>query len=128
MIDYVTLKLVHQTTVLLSISGFALRGGLMLANSPLLYRRWTRTWPHLIDTLLLVSGIWMAVTLRLNPLEHPWLAAKIIALLVYIGLGFVALRLGKNRRTRIVALIAAIVCFAYIALVGLNKTVLPFWA
>ena len=126
MVDYLTLKLVHQTTVLLSIAGFALRGGLMLADSSLLYRRWMRSWPHLIDTLLLVSGIWMAVVIKLNPLEHPWLASKLIALLVYIGLGFVALRLGKTRRIQVAALLAAVLCFVYIALVGLNKTPLPF--
>ena len=126
MVDYLTLKLVHQTTVLLSIAGFALRGGLMLADSSLLYRRWMRSWPHLIDTLLLVSGIWMAIVIKLSPLEHPWLASKLIALLVYIGLGFVALRLGKTRRIRVAALLAAALCFVYIALVGLNKTPLPF--
>ena len=126
MIDHMTLKLVHQSTVLLSIAGFAFRGGLMLAGSSLLYRRWMRSWPHVIDTLLLVSGIWMAVNIRLNPLEHPWLATKIIALLAYIALGFIALRLGKTRRIRITAFIAAVLCFAYIALVGLNKTPLLF--
>ena len=126
MIDHVTLKLVHQTTVLLSISGFALRGGMMLAGSSLLHRRWMRSWPHLIDTLLLVSGIWMTVNLRMNPLDHPWLASKLVALLAYIGLGFVALRLGRTQGIRSAALIAAILCFVYIGLVGLNKTPLPF--
>ncbi len=126
MLSYESLKLVHQTTVVLSITGFALRGGLMLADSDVLRLRWMRTWPHLIDTLLLVSGVWMASRLALSPLEQPWLAAKIVALLAYIGFGFIALRLGKTRGRRIAALIAALLCFAYIALTAINKSPWPF--
>lgn len=126
MIEHTLLKLVHQGTVALSFAGFALRGGLMLGDSPLLMRRWMRTWPHLIDTLLLVSGIWMAVNLHLNPIEHPWLSAKLIALLIYIGLGFIALRLGRTRRQRILALLGALLCFAYVVMVALTRSVFPF--
>lgn len=125
MVDHFTLKLVHQTTVVLSIGGFALRGGLMLAGSRLLRERWMRTWPHVIDTLLLTSGIWMAVNLHLHPGNSPWLGAKIAALLAYIGLGFVALRLGKTRRQRSAALIAALLCFAYMLGVALTRSVIP---
>lgn len=126
MIDHLTLKLVHQTMVVLSISGFLLRGGLMLGGSSLLRARWMRTWPHFIDTLLLVSGIWMAVNLHLNPVTSPWLGAKVLALLLYIGLGFVALRLGRTRRVRVLALIGALACFVYIALVAVRRSVVPF--
>ncbi len=125
MIEHALLKLVHQGTVGLSIAGFALRGGLMLADSPLLRRRWMRTWPHFIDTLLLVTGIWMAVNLHLNPINHPWLGAKLVALLVYIGLGFVALRLGRTRQQRILALLGALACFAYMVSVAMTRSVVP---
>ena len=124
--EHATLKLLHQASALISLCGFVLRGGLMLIESPLLQRRWMRSWPHLIDTLLLVSGIWMAVNLQLHPGNSPWLAAKLIALLLYIGLGFFALRLGKTRRIRRVAFIAAIACFAYIGLVALTRSALPW--
>ena len=124
-LEHATLKLVHQACALLSITGFTVRGGLMLAGSSLLRRPWMRTWPHLIDTLLLVSGIWMAVNLQLHPGNSPWLAAKLIALLLYIGLGFFALRLGKTRRIRTGAFIAALACFGYIGLVALTRSALP---
>ncbi len=124
--DHLTLKLVHQTCALIAITGFALRGGLMLADSGLLTRRWMRTWPHLIDTLLLVSGVWMAVNLHLNPLSTPWLGAKLLALLVYIALGFYALRLGKTRRVRVTAFVAALACFAYIGLVAFTRSAWPW--
>jgi len=123
--EHAMLKLLHQLCALLSISGFALRGGLMLADSTRLHARWMRTWPHVIDTLLLASGVWMAITLRLHPFNSPWLAAKLVALLAYIGLGFVALRLGRTKRVRTVAFFAALLCFAYIGLVALTRAVIP---
>ena len=124
--EHAMLKLVHQACAVLSITGFTLRGSLMLAGSSLLRRPWMRTWPHLIDTLLLISGVWMAVNLHLHPGNSPWLTAKLLALLVYVALGFVALRLGKTRRTRTLAFVAALACFAYIVLVALSRSVFPF--
>lgn len=125
MADLATLKLVHQLSALFSISGFALRGFLMMRKPALLRRRWMRTWPHFIDTLLLVSCVWMAFLLHLHPGNSAWLAAKLVALLAYIGLGFVALRLGSSRRQRVAALIAALACFAYIGAVAMRKSVIP---
>lgn len=126
MIEHATLKLVHQGSAILSIAGFAIRGGLMMVHPALLHRRWMRSWPHLIDTLLLVSGIWMAVNLHFTPGNSPWLTAKIVALLVYIGLGFVALRLGRTRRIRILAFITALLCFGYIVQVALTRSAVPW--
>lgn len=124
--EHATLKLIHQASALISITGFTLRGGLMLADSGLLRQRWMRTWPHIIDSLLLVTGVWLAVDLHLNPGNSPWLSAKLGALLVYIGLGFVALRLGRTKRVRTLALAAALACFAYIGLVAWTRTAWPF--
>jgi uncharacterized membrane protein SirB2 len=123
--EHAALKLLHQTCALLSISGFVLRGGLMLGDSGLLGERWMRTWPHVIDTLLLATGVWMAVNLQFHPGNSPWLTAKLLALLAYIALGFVALRLGKTKRVRSVALLAALVCFGYIGLVAFTRSPLP---
>ena len=125
MLDYEGVKTVHRVAVVLSITGFSARGLLMLANSSLLMRRWMRTWPHLIDTVLLASGIWLAITLHINPLEHFWLGAKLLALLAYIWLGFIALRLGRTRRARIIALVAALLCFAYMLGAAVTKSPLP---
>lgn len=124
--EHITLKLIHQASATVSIVGFILRGGLMLKDSGLLQRRWMRTWPHVIDTLLLASGLWMAINLHLHPGNSSWLGAKLVALLIYIGFGFVALRLGRKRHIRITAFIAAIGCFAYIGLVAVNKSPLPW--
>jgi uncharacterized membrane protein SirB2 len=126
MLDHHTLKAIHLGCVTLSLIGFVLRGGLMLAGSRLLWQRWVRTLPHVVDTLLLISGIWMAVNLRLNPLTTDWLAAKLLALIGYVVLGAIALRRGRTRALRQLALLSALALFAYMVAVARLRTPLPF--
>lgn len=119
--DYFLLKHTHVTCVALSWLGFFVRGIWMMRGSPLLNARATRILPHVVDTILLASAIALAVLLRLNPLEQPWLAAKITGLIVYIVLGLFALRRGRTRAARIGFWIAAQGVFFYIVAVALTK-------
>lgn len=121
--DYTTLKTIHATTALLSLAGFVLRYLWMIANSPLLGRRLTRVLPHVIDTVLLVSAILMLVRLGLAPWAAGWLAFKIVALLVYIVLGAIALKRGRTRSTRMLAGAAAMAVFGAILWAALTKSV-----
>ena len=119
--DYADLKLLHQTTVALSVTGFAARGLGSLSGAAWMQRRVHRFWPHLVDTLLLGSALVMAWMLRLNPLTTPWLAAKIAGLLLYIGLGMLALRPTKPLALRIAAWVAALAVFGWIVSVAITK-------
>ena len=128
MMLFVWLKMVHVSSALLSISGFALRGYWMLSDNPLLQRRLTRVLPHIVDTLLLGSAIGMLFVWQADPLQLPWLIAKIVGLLLYIGLGMVALRFGKTRRQRAIAFALALLTAAYILSVAYSKSPLGFLA
>jgi uncharacterized membrane protein SirB2 len=119
--DYATLKLVHQSAVALSVAGFFARGLGSLGDAAWVRGRAARTLPHLIDTVLLASAIGLAWMLRLNPLSTPWLAAKIVGLLAYIGLGMVALRPQRPPALRAAAWVAALLCFAPIVALALTK-------
>jgi uncharacterized membrane protein SirB2 len=119
--DYSLVKTVHQTAVALSVTGFFARGGLMLAGSPLASTRLARTLPHVVDSVLLVSALAMVGMLRLNPAHAPWLATKIVGVLVYIGFGVVALRPGTPGRVRAAAWVAALLTAAWIASVAITK-------
>jgi uncharacterized membrane protein SirB2 len=126
--DYGVIKLIHQSALTLSILGFLARGLGMLADSDWVRDRAARTLPHIVDTILLISGVTLAWQLRLSPTAAPWLAAKLVGLVVYIGLGMVALRRGRTKRQRTVAWIAALVTFGYIVSVALTKDPLGFLA
>ena len=67
MLDYATLKAIHVTTAVLSIAGFTLRYGWMIAGSTLLGSRAAKVLPHIVDTLLLASAISLAVQAGVAP-------------------------------------------------------------
>lgn len=120
------LKHIHVTCVALSYSLFFLRGVWMLRESPALQQRWVRIAPHALDTLLLASAIALAWQLGISPLSTPWLAAKIVALLLYIAIGSVALKRGKTKRIRLVAWLAAQAAFFYIVSVAVTHDPQPW--
>ena len=116
------LKIIHVTCAFLSLGGFALRGYWMATANPLLQRRITRTLPHVVDTLLLGSALGMLFAWQLSPFELPWLTAKILALLLYIALGMIAMRFGKTRTVRLGAWMAALFTAFYILSVAFTKS------
>lgn len=118
---YLWVKYLHVACVILSLSGFAARGALMLAGSRLLDARWVRVAPHVVDTVLLASAAWLAWFLQQYPFVHGWLTAKIVGLFAYIGLGMVALRRGRTRRVRATFLALALMAAAYVVWVALTR-------
>lgn len=125
--DYLALKAVHVGCVMTSYVLFMVRGVWMLRASVMLQKRWVRTLPHAVDTLLLASALALAVMSRQYPFVAGWLTTKILALLVYIGLGMVAMRFGVTRGIRMAAWLAAQIVFFYIVAVALTHNSLP-WA
>ena len=115
------LKDIHVSAVALSGAGFFVRGLGRLRDAAWVQARWLRIAPHAVDTALLASAVALAWTLRLSPLAQPWLGAKIIGVLVYIGLGTLAMRPGRARGVRMVAWLGALATFAYIVSVALTR-------
>lgn len=119
---YSAVKHLHVTAVVLTAALFLLRGIWMLIDSPQLQQRWVRVVPHVIDTLLLLSALVLIFMLHQYPFVNGWLTAKVLGLLVYIGLGMVALHYGRTRRVRFLAWLAACLVFVYIVTVAVYKT------
>ena len=124
---HAALKFVHVGAAVLSISLFALRGAWMLRTPERLQQRWVRIVPHVIDTVLLASALWLAWQIGTDG-TRGWLWAKVVALLVYIVLGGIALKRGKTRGMRIVAFVTALATFGYIVSVAIAKSPLGFLA
>lgn len=124
--DALPLKHLHVTCVALSYALFFLRGVWMLRGTLAQQGRWVRVAPHLVDSVLLGSAIALAVQLGISPLSAPWLLAKIIALLLYIALGAVALRRGRTQRVRLAAWLSAQAVFFYIVSVAVTHDPAPW--
>ena len=99
--DYFTpVKFVHVSAVIVTASFFLARGIWMLQGSALLQHPFVRVAPHVNDTVLFISALVLATLLGQYPFVNGWLTAKVVGLVVYIGLGHVALRRGRNRLER----------------------------
>jgi uncharacterized membrane protein SirB2 len=127
-VQYLALKWVHIACAILSITGFTLRGILMLLDSPLLATRFARIAPHVVDTVLLASALWLAVLIGQYPFVQGWLTAKVLALLAYIALGTVALKRARSKAVRSAAFALALATAAYIVSVALMRDPLGFLA
>jgi uncharacterized membrane protein SirB2 len=114
-------KTVHQGAVALSFGGFFARGAGALAGAAWARGRLARTLPHIVDSVLLLSALWLVWRIRLNPLSAPWLVAKIAGLAAYIALGTLALRPGISTPARAAAWVGAMLVFAYIVAVAVTK-------
>ena len=125
--EFAVLKVIHVTAAAVSYALFVVRGIWMINGSPRLGERWVRIVPHINDTLLLAAAIWMTLLLHQYPGSHAWLTAKVAGLLVYVGLGMVALKRGRMRRSRIAAWLAAQAVFFYIVAVALTRNPLPWF-
>lgn len=117
---YTGLKYFHITFVVISIVLFQYRFLLKILNKPL--AKPLKIIPHINDTILLITGISLAVIAGFNPFNHNWLLAKIIALLLYIGFGMLALK--TTGLKSIVSYLAATLTIVFMVFTAINKT--PF--
>jgi uncharacterized membrane protein SirB2 len=119
------IKIFHLTFILLSVFSFVGRIILSETHPAILKQKALKIAPHVIDTLLLLSGITLVFQGDWLATEYGWIIAKIIALVIYIGLGVVAMR---NRGTvRWVAFVGAMACFVYIGIVAVTKNAFFFF-
>ena len=123
---YFAIKNLHVTCVVLSATGFLLRGLWMVTGSPPLRHKLTRVLPHIIDSLLLLSAIALAVMIQQYPFSAGWVTAKVFGLLAYILLGTVALKRGRTMGMRVAAFVAALLVYAWIVSVAITKNLAGF--
>ena len=124
--DYNLIKTLHVACAAISVSGFVVRGMWMFSGSGLLRHKLTRVLPHAVDALLLLSALWLLVLSGQHPTGRDWLTAKLVAIVLYIVVGSVALKRGRTALTRALAFVVALGVFAYIVVVALARQPWPF--
>ena len=111
---YLEIRAVHIGSVMASGALFLFRGvafnllGWRWAlAAPLRYLSWT------VDTILLTAALMLMTIVQQYPVINGWLTVKVLLLVPYIVLGYMALR-GATRGKRLAALAGAAVIFGYI--------------
>lgn len=125
---YFLIKHLHITAAALSITLFVVRAWWSVKESPWLNVRWVKILPHLIDTVLLGLGVTLVVLLSIWPWQLPWLGAKLLALLAYIGIGTIAIKRGATPTVRGVAAVIAVSIFIYMVGAAMRHSPLSWLA
>ncbi|KAA0876420.1 SirB2 family protein [Nitrincola tapanii] len=124
---YMAFKHLHLTFVVLTLGFFLLRALLLLAYPKALKKRLLKILPHVIDTLLILSALGLLGVMQMNPFQVPWVLAKILGLLAYVGFALYAFKWAANTQGRLLGLVLAGASLAYILLVAVQRTPLPFF-
>ena len=83
--------------------------------------KWIKILPHINDTVLLLTGVTLAIQIQQYPFTHHWLTVKIICLLAYILLGMVAMKWAVNKPKGLISWLLAIAIFGFMVSVATNK-------
>lgn len=121
--EYNAIKHAHAGFAYLSILLFVLRFGLFSWRPVLQQVKILNIIPHIVHTGLVVAAVALSVSLQQYPITDAWLTAKLVGLLLYVGLATVAIKRGNK-----IAAILAIVVFAYIIGVAKNHSLLSWLA
>ncbi len=111
---FVAVRWLHVTGVALSGGLFCVRGMLRIADIPAANHWLLRYLSYVIDTTLLVGAILLTLILHQYPFTDAWLTTKLLLLVLYVILGTFALKRARTRLGRSVALVSAMLTFAYI--------------
>jgi len=117
--NYLLIKHLHVTAAALSIIFFVIRAYWSVTENGMLKKKFVKIAPHIIDTVLLVAAILLSMMLGAAAAQ-PWVLTKIVLLIVYIGVGTIAIKRGRTPTTRAVAAIIAVAVFIYIVGVALR--------
>ncbi|KIC06121.1 MULTISPECIES: SirB2 family protein [Neisseriaceae] len=123
--QYLFVKYSHQIFVTITILVFNIRFFLLWRHPDKPLAGFWKALPHLNDTMLLFTGLWLMKITHFSPFNAPWLGSKILLLLVYIGLGMVMMR-ARPRSPKFYAIyVLSMACVGCIVYLAKTKT-LPF--
>ena len=117
------IKLLHMSTAFISISLFMLRGFWVFKGSTMMNKKWVKILPHINDTILLITAVFLVMGIQQYPFTQDWLTAKLVALFFYIGFGMFALKRAKLMKNKMLFFMLSLLTFSYIVGVALTRSV-----
>lgn len=119
------LKHIHLLFVLLAVASFPVRLLAAEYKPELLQEKWLKIAPHVLATLLLLTGIGLAFQGNWLDGEYGWIVGKLFGLLGYIGFGILAMRSEGSKRWQAAG--AAVLCLLYIFIAAFSKKMFIFF-
>lgn len=113
------LKSLHLLLIVLSLAGFVGRVLLSAFKPEAMQHPLSRIAPHIINTLLILSGIGLVLVDDWISKDFNWIISKFMLLLAYIGLGVMSIH--NTGIKRWLFFTGALACFAYIFVIAITK-------
>ena len=113
------IKSIHLIFVLASIISFSGRMTLSAFKPEWLQNKILKIAPHIIDTILLLSGITLVIQGNWLDGDYGWILSKFVLLLGYIAFGVMAMR--SNGIKRWIAFATAIAFYIFIFIIAITK-------
>lgn len=117
---YSVMPHLHAGLAALSILGFVGRGAWLLATGQRPGGKFLRIAPHVVDTLLLLTGLILLGMLGWGLAATPWLALKLVLVAVYIGFGIATFKTSRHAR-RILFFLLAVLTFAQVMAIAFTR-------
>lgn len=118
---------IHVAAVMISLAFLSFRFALMLKDSSILQQKWLKITPHIVDTVLLGTAIWLLTLSSMVEIDG-WVASKVIGVILYIVSGIFALKWAKTNRSRVIGFVCAVIWLMLTALVAFSKQPFSFLA
>ncbi|ELR63426.1 Protein sirB2 [Photobacterium marinum] len=121
---YAAFKHLHMTAIALSVLLFVARYLMVMANSSLIEKKFLKVTPHVVDTLVLLTGIVLIFMTGFMPFTESgsWLTQKLSCVLAYIALGYFTLHHGKNKVFKTFAFLGSLGWVMAAAKIAVTKT------
>lgn len=118
------MKHIHLLFVALVALGFVGRVVLAEYRPEMLQRKWIKLSPHILASLLLLTGIVLVIQGNWLDNSFGWIVAKLILMGAFIGLGLMTMR--EQGQKRWLAFGGALFCLFYIVKVAFAKQIFFF--
>ena len=105
----------------LSVMFLSVRFVLNLGQSAWMDKRLLKVAPHVIDTLLLLSGVVLCFMIKQYPFVDAWMTEKLGAVVAYIILAMAAMKSSRGKMFRIFAFLGALGWLVFAAKVAYIK-------
>ncbi len=119
------MKHLHLLFVALVALSFIGRVALAEYRPALLANKWIKISPHVLASLLLLSGAVLVLQGGWLAGDYGWIIAKLVLMFVFIGLGLLTMR--EQGQKRWLAFAGALFCLFYIVKVAFTKQVFFFF-
>ena len=111
---YPQIRAAHLLAVVLSGTLFAARGLGVLAGARWPLHAIVRYSSYAVDTVLLTAALMLVSVLPAATFANHWLTVKLVLVVVYVGLGTLALKRARTPRGRVICYVAALVVFGVV--------------